>query len=224
PSDIPQNWNYVDQSEYGYPLTWSGVLLSTSDNDSIASVVERGNDFVLGVNGAWLTDNAVIDNFEFSNHSLQWVVDAALLAEQVEPGNAIEESVYRGKLLDVQAFTNSIVSPPASNFNETMAVDGMRLFFGKGNCVSCHTSPEGTGRPDERFTHIVENAPQGLLASGIKVPGLRGLVLTAPYFHDGSAGTLADVVARYTSTSIPEVPSTLTFDEQDALVEYLKSL
>jgi hypothetical protein len=224
PSEIPQNWNYVDQSKYGYPLTWSGVLLSTSNNDSIASVVERGNDFVLGVNGAWLTDNAVIDNFEFSNYPPQWVVDAAILAEQAEPGNAIEESLYRAKLLDLQAFVNSIVSPPAGDFNESMAVDGMRLFFGEANCVSCHTTPEGTGRPDERFTHIVENTPQGLLASGIKVPGLRGLVLTAPYFHDGSASTLADVVARYTSTSIPEVPSTLTFYEQEALVEYLKSL
>lgn len=224
PSDIPSNWNYVDKSEYRYPLTSAGVLISTSDNDSLAAIVERGNDFILGVNGAWLTENTVTHNFEFGTRPPQWVFDAALVAEQLAPGSAIEESVYRAKLLDLQAFTNSIVSPPAGDFNEGMAVDGMRLFFGKANCVACHTTPEGAGRPDERFTHIVENTPQGLLASGIKVPGLRGLAFTAPYFHDGSASTLADVVARYTSTSIPEVPSTLTFDEQEALVEYLKSL
>ena len=31
-----------------------------------------------------------------------------------------------------------------------------------------------------------------------KVPGLRGLVATAPYFHDGSAATIEDVVRHYT--------------------------
>lgn len=171
-----------------------------------------------------MTDNAVIDNFDFSAFPPAWVVDAAQVAEQVEPGNAIEETIYRRKLLDIQSFLKSIISPPAGDFDESMAVDGMRLFFGEANCVSCHSSPEAAGRPSERFTHIVENAPQGLLASGIKVPSLRGLAYTAPYFHDGSASSLADVVARYTSPSIPEVPSTLTFYEQEALVEYLKSL
>jgi cytochrome c peroxidase len=30
-----------------------------------------------------------------------------------------------------------------------------------------------------------------------KVPGLRGLVASAPYFHDGSASTLEEVVRHY---------------------------
>ncbi len=61
---------------------------------------------------------------------------------------------------------------------------GITLFFGKANCVACHESAEGTGDKGY-FTHIVENPPQGLLAIGIKTPGLRGLAYTAPYFHDG---------------------------------------
>jgi cytochrome c peroxidase len=32
-----------------------------------------------------------------------------------------------------------------------------------------------------------------------KVPGLRGLVATAPYFHDGSAPTIEDVVRHYST-------------------------
>ena len=49
---------------------------------------------------------------------------------------------------------------------------------------------------------------------------LRGLLKNAPYFHDGSAPTLAAVVTHYdTALSLG-----LTTEEQADLVEYLKSL
>lgn len=49
---------------------------------------------------------------------------------------------------------------------------------------------------------------------------LRGLAHHPPYFHDGSAATLADVVARYNSVKQLE----LTADQQKELAEYLKTL
>lgn len=49
---------------------------------------------------------------------------------------------------------------------------------------------------------------------------LRGLQHHAPYFHDGSAKTLADVVAHYNRVR----KLGLTADQQADLVEYLKSL
>jgi cytochrome c peroxidase len=49
---------------------------------------------------------------------------------------------------------------------------------------------------------------------------LRALLDHPPYFHDGSAETLADVVAHYES----ELDLGLDDDEQADLVEYLKSL
>lgn len=224
PSQIPPHWNYLDLAEQDYAITWIGILQLRPDNNSLASGPECGIDLPLGVNGAWGTDNAVIQDFEFGNTLPQWVIDALEVSEQNEPGNAIPAEVYRGKLLDIKAFMESIVSPPPGEFDESAALAGWELFYGKANCVACHSSAEGTGRQGEYFTNIVERPPQGLLALGMKVPGLRGLAFTAPYFHDGSAATLADVVARYTSEAIPQVPSTLTQDEQAAIVEYLKSL
>lgn len=224
PSQIPQHWNFLDLAEQDYAITWIGILQLSPDNNSLASGPECGIDLPLGINGAWGTQNAVIKNFEFGNTLPQWVFDALDVAEQNEPGNAIDEIEYRNKLLDIKAFMESIVSPPPGPFDEAGAEEGMRLFFGKANCVACHSSAEGTGRKGKYFTNIVESPPQGLLGLGIKVPGLRGLTYTAPYFHDGSAATLADVVARYTSPDIAEVPSTLTAVEQASLVEYLKSL
>ena len=49
---------------------------------------------------------------------------------------------------------------------------------------------------------------------------LRRLWQHPPYFHDGSAETLEDVVAHYDDT----LDLGLTADQQDDLVEYLKSL
>ena len=49
---------------------------------------------------------------------------------------------------------------------------------------------------------------------------LRALWQHPPYFHDGSAATLADVVERYVSAK----GLTLTAEQKADLVEYLKSL
>ena len=162
---------------------------------------------------------ASLKNIEIANDLPQEFWDRIAVAQINEPGNILAKQ----DLLDLEAFMQSIVSPPPGPFDEAKAEAGMELFFGKANCVACHQSAEGTGE-GIFLTNIVENPPQGLLSIGIKVPGLRGLEHTAPYFHDGSAATLADVVQRYTSSDIPEVPSELTADEQEALVEYLKSL
>ena len=53
-----------------------------------------------------------------------------------------------------------------------------------------------------------------------KVPNLRNVELTYPYFHDGSAATLGDVVTHYDGY----LRLGLSADEQRELVEYLRSL
>ena len=219
PSSIPPLWNFIDLAEQNYTLTWIGILQLRPDNNSLASAPECGIDLPLGGNGAWGTDNAVIKNIEIANPLPQEYLDRLADAEVNEPGS----DARRDDLLDIQAFLQSIVSPAPASFDEAKAEAGLALFYGKANCVACHETAEGTGDKGF-FTNIVEKPPEGLLSLGIKIPGLRGLTHTAPYFHDGSAATLADVIQRYTSDDIPEVPSDLTETEQDNLMEYLKTL
>lgn len=64
-----------------------------------------------------------------------------------------------------------------------------------------------------------------------RTPSLRNVELTAPYFHDGSAATLLDVVKFYVKGGIDNPahdwelqPVPLTDEEQADLVEFLKSL
>jgi cytochrome c peroxidase len=69
---------------------------------------------------------------------------------------------------------------------------------------------------------------------GYRTPSLRSVSLTAPYMHDGSMATLADVVWHYSQgipdQSNPGAPSAtfrplyLSDDEQSALVAFLEAL
>jgi cytochrome c peroxidase len=68
-----------------------------------------------------------------------------------------------------------------------------------------------------------------------RTPGLRDVALTAPYMHDGSFATLADVVHHYNNGTVGDgavegsiavqfQPIYLTDDEEGDLVEFLKTL
>jgi cytochrome c peroxidase len=64
-----------------------------------------------------------------------------------------------------------------------------------------------------------------------RTPSLRNVELTAPYFHDGSVGTLAEVVRFYVKGGVANPtrdwqlePVALDENEQRDLVEFLKSL
>ena len=54
-----------------------------------------------------------------------------------------------------------------------------------------------------------------------KVPVLRNIEMTAPYFHDGSASSLAEAVKVMAKV---QRNKTLTADELDDLVAFLKTL
>lgn len=79
----------------------------------------------------------------------------------------------------------------------------------------------------------VNNHPQDL--SKFATPTLRNLTTSAPYFHGGSANTLEEVVALYSSWTMASkqnsakvdeamVLTPLAAEEQKALVAFLKSL
>ena len=122
------------------------------------------------------------------------------------------------------------------------ARQGLRLFRGKGNCTACHVGPnftdegfhntgiawrDGTLLDPGRFTVTGKEAHRG----AFKTPTLREIARTAPYMHDGSVGTLEEVVEFYDRGGDPnsyldrEVrPLDLTDEEQRALLAFLRSL
>ena len=93
--------------------------------------------------------------------------------------------------------------------NPTLSMSGPIVLHDIGTCVT--TGPH----PDQPATDIAGAQHAACL---FDTPSLRGIFATAPYFHDGSAATLGDAVAR-----IPEA-STLSAAQQADLVAYLLTL
>ena len=106
--------------------------------------------------------------------------------------------------------------------NPEVATNGERL-FNTLDCQSCHTPPlftdrqlhdVGTGDPEK------EKNSHGR-STNFDTPSLRGVWLTAPYFHDGSAGTLEEVFRMGT---VHNISAAITSEEMEALAAYLRAL
>lgn len=119
------------------------------------------------------------------------------------------------------------------------ARQGMWIFESNGRCWKCHSGPNFTdqkfhntgvswGSADlGRFDVTQAEADRGKF----KTPTLRNIALTAPYMHDGSLKTLADVVKFYSEggKKNPHLdremePLNLSADDQQHLVAYLQAL
>ncbi len=92
-------------------------------------------------------------------------------------------------------------------------------------CASCHVGGSGTDNNSGKVHTPAETGVDGAYAArtankAYRTTPLRGLWQHPPYFHDGSAATLADVVTHYNRVR----SLGLTREQQRDLVEYLKSL
>ncbi len=114
---------------------------------------------------------------------------------------------------------------------------GYRAFLSLG-CVSCHQGPNVGGNMYQRFGimgdyfadrgHATDADLGRFRVTGrerdkyvFKVPSLRNVANTAPYFHDGSAATLEEAVnimIKY------QLGRTVSDDERRNIVAFLKSL
>src|SRR6266700_1201794 len=129
------------------------------------------------------------------------------------------------KLAALRAYQHSLAAPPppAGTFDAAAAGRG-RALFGR-SCASCHVGVTGTDNNAGKLHVPAETGVDGAYAArtatkAYRTTPLRALWQHAPYFHDGSAATLADVVTHYNTVR----KLGLTAEQQRDLVEYLKSL
>ena len=129
------------------------------------------------------------------------------------------------KLPALRAYQLSLPAPPAptGSFDKVAATRG-RAVFGE-NCMSCHVGGDGTDNNGGKLHAPEETGMDGAYAArtvnkAYRTTPLRGLWQHPPYFHDGSAATLADVVTHYNQARHLQ----LTARQQADLVEYLKTL
>lgn len=136
------------------------------------------------------------------------------------------------KLPALQAYQLSLAAPsaPEGSFDAVMAARGKLLFYGKATCFTCHSGNEFTDANSRLHTPLeTVSEPE---AAGVpsyasrsatqqyRTAPLKGVWQHAPYFHNGSAATLEDVVATYNERQHLQ----LTPAEVAELSNYLKSL
>lgn len=118
---------------------------------------------------------------------------------------------------------------------------GLWFFESRGGCWRCHSGPNFT---DEAFHNTGVGLRDGQPEPGresvsgavsdrgaFKTPTLRALSLTAPYMHDGSLGSLEEVVEFYRKGGHPNAhldpkiaPLEMTEADVQNLVAFLKAL
>lgn len=133
------------------------------------------------------------------------------------------------KLPALQAYQLALRAPepPAGSFDPAAAARGKLVFEGAGTCTTCHSGPHFT---DANLTlhppaaSMAEpESPSYAARSATKLyrtSPLKGAWQHPPYFHDGSAATLEDVVRTYNTRRA------LGLDQQQIsdLAQYLRSL
>jgi len=141
----------------------------------------------------------------------------------------------------IAAFEETLVTPN-SRFDKWLRGDkkvldanevaGYRLFKESG-CVACHNGPAVGGNTFQKMG-VVEPYKTNSKAEGrsavtgkdadrfnFKVPTLRNVELTYPYFHDGEAATLKEAVDTMGRLQLGKK---FTDDENSKIVAFLKTL
>jgi cytochrome c peroxidase len=133
-----------------------------------------------------------------------------------------------GNIVDAIASFEKTLVTPGSRFDRWLAGDAAALSseelegyhqFKSLGCVSCHQGVNIGGNLFQRhgIFHPLASPDPAIL----RVPSLRNVATTPPYFHDGSAPTLDDAVRKMGQA---QLNATLTDPQVKAIVAFLHSL
>jgi mono/diheme cytochrome c family protein len=136
-----------------------------------------------------------------------------------------QPDMVTSKLPALRAYQHLLPAPPGPVplYERAAARRGKAVF--DANCASCHVD----GRLTDNNAGVLHSPSETGMDSTYaarttqkkyRTTPLRGLWQHAPYFHDGSAKTLDDVVAHYVTAR----HLSLTAAQQNDLAKYLKTL
>jgi cytochrome c peroxidase len=220
--------NGADGNRHDKAIDGSELPLNTT------TVFNAALSFRLDWEGDFRTLEAQADSALGNQRAMGKSIDAVLgrLGADPQTRHQFEEAYGRGpdhaSLLDAIATYERSLVTPGSRFDRWLGGDaaalsaeernGYRLFKLLG-CVSCHQGVNVGGNLFERhgiFHPLASPKPEIL-----RVPSLRNVATTPPYFHDGSAPTLGEAVRRMANAQLDQ---TLSNQEIDAIVAFLNTL
>jgi cytochrome c peroxidase len=220
--------NGADGNRHDKALDGSKLPLNTS------TVFNAALSFRLGWEGSFRTleaqAEASLENPGTMGTSLAEVVGKLSADPEMtrQFGEAYGHRPDRASLLDAIATYERSLLTPGSRFDRWLRGDaaaisaeeqnGYQLFKSLG-CVSCHQGVNVGANLFERhgiFHPLATPKPEIL-----RVPSLRNVATTPPYFHDGSAPTLREAVRRMGAAQLDR---TLADQQIEAIVAFLNTL
>src|SRR6266404_72294 len=206
-SSLPLNTPTIFNAALNFRFGWEGKLRSLESDGKAA------------------LENSQIMGASISELAEKLAADPGLRQEFTAAYGSGPDS--RNILDAIASFERTLVTPD-SRFDrwltgDTAALsmeeqDGYRLFKSLG-CVSCHQGVNIGGNLFERhgiFHPLASPNPEIL-----RVPSLRNVAATPPYFHDGSTQTIDDAVRKM---GLAQLNATLTDQQVQAIVAYLQTL
>jgi cytochrome c peroxidase len=206
-AELPRNTGTVFNAALSFRLTWDGTF-RTLEDQAAASLENPG---IMGLR-----------------------LEEAVARLRADPeltqqfSGAYGHGPDRASLLDALATYERSLLTPGSRFDRWLAGEatalsaqeqkGYELFKSLG-CISCHQGVNVGGNLFERAGIFAPLAASGPLI--LRVPSLRNVAMTPPYFHDGSAPSLDEAVRRMAKVQLDQ---TLTDPQVDAVVAFLKTL
>ncbi len=135
-------------------------------------------------------------------------------------------SCHFGPLLSSHQFHATGLKPSSGPLDLGRSEGVIAALTDPFNCLGPHSDASPEQCAELRFAKTAGDE----LVGAMKVPTLRALAVTAPYMHDGSLATLADVIEHYDVAPQPVlghsdlVPLGLTAREKEALAAFLLTL
>jgi len=204
---LPNETLTVFNAALSFRLSWQGRY-RTLESQIIASLV---NPRLMGTNmdeiiGKLRLDPGTVSQFE----------------------NAFGHGPDASSLLDAIATFERSLLTPGSRFDGWLSGDkaalseqelaGYHLFKSLG-CIACHQGVNVGGNLFER--HGIFRPPERGEPELLRVPSLRNVATTAPYFHDGSAASLPEAVRKMGRA---QLNMSLADPQVEAIVAFLGTL
>jgi cytochrome c peroxidase len=244
PSGKGLNVSYADLIERAFAPKWWSSNLVIKDPGANQTFVPRpagalpANEISLLQANFSLFWGLAVDLYESSLVSDQTPVDQFLAGDQGALTKQEQDGmgIFTGKGQCSNCHSGAeLTSDASSNVKANPLTDGVDTGF-ENIGVRPNSEDIGLGGDDGTpAKNPLADAPGPAAAGMFKVPSLRNVALTAPYFHNGSAGTLRQVVEFYnrggnfgtdTNPSKAGEIKPLSLSEQDKqdLIAFLEAL
>jgi len=204
-----------------FPVTSATEMAGQTGENSVADAAAEGN--LAGVNGVW----------DLLAQRLRAIPDYVAMFQAAYPSqiNTAGDIQFKDAANAIAAFEATAWRADNSRFDQYLRGDrnalnkqekkGMKLFYGKANCGSCHSGkfqtnqgfhaiamPQvgpGKGHNSEGYDDGREDFGHEAVTGNVndrfrfRTPSLRNVALTAPYGHAGAYDSLEAVVRHHLS-------------------------